>query len=90
MFTKSILRKKQIIMGDEFLYFPLPYKLFVVSVNALLILNRDTKGGNLKYMYNLIFNKSLAALSLIEGNYLDNAYPICRLIIELYFKLLII
>lgn len=37
-----------------------------------------------------IVNKGLAALSLLEDNFLDNAYPICRGIIELYVQLLLL
>lgn len=37
-----------------------------------------------------IVNKGLAALSLLEDNFLDNAYPICRGIIELYVQFLLL
>ena len=57
--------------------------------------NRDTFYTNLlccqKFefgLYRTIANKGLAALTLLEGNFFDSAYPICRGITELYLKLL--
>ena len=47
----------------------------------------DIKNLLIEFYVN-IFNKSLAALALIEDNLLDSAYPICRGVIELYIKLL--
>lgn len=89
-YAADFFRKKQIVLGDEFLFFPPLYKLFAISMNSLFILNDHSQGQRLSYFYSLIFNKSLAALTLIEDNFLDNAYPICRLIMELYVKLLIL
>jgi len=89
-YSSEFFRKKQIVLGDEFLYFPLLYKLFALSIKGTMILIEKGANQRLSYFYSLIFNKTLAALSLIESNFLDNAYPICRLIIELYFKLLLI
>lgn len=89
-YAADFFRKKQIVLGDEFLFFPPLYKLFAISMNSLFILNDHSQGQSLSYFYSLIFNKALAALTLIEDNFLDNAYPICRLIMELYVKLLIL
>ena len=89
-YAAEMFRKKQIVLGDEFLFFPVPYKLFVLCVKSLDILNEYNQYDVLRQFYVSIFNKSLAALTLIEDNFLDNAYPICRLVLELYFKLLLI
>lgn len=89
-YSADLFRKKQIIKGDEFLFFPVPYKLFVLCVQALNILSEKSNNEPLSWFYSNIFNKSLAALTLIEDNFLDNAYPICRVVVELYFKLLLI
>jgi len=89
-YCADFFRKKQIVIGDEFLFFPPLYKLFAMSMNALFILNEHNQEQTLRNFYSMIFNKALAALTLIEDNFLDNAYPICRLIIELYVKLLIL
>ena len=85
-YASPYLRKRQFVEGDEFIYFPVPYKLFVVCMKGLQILN-DFKDPYREFYVN-IFNKSLAALALIEDNLLDSAYPICRGVIELYIKLL--
>lgn len=85
-YASPYLRKRQFVEGDEFIYFPVPYKLFVICMRGLQILN-DFKDPYREFYVN-IFNKSLAALALIEDNLLDSAYPICRGVIELYIKLL--
>ena len=89
-FAADLFRKKQIIKGDDFLFYPVPYKLFALCVDALGLLSEKGNNAPLSWFYINIFNKSLAALTLIEDNFLDNAYPICRIVIELYFKLLLI
>ena len=89
-FAADLFRKKQIIKGDDFLFYPVPYKLFVLCVDALGILSEKSHNEPLSWFYVNIFNKSLAALTLIEDNFLDNAYPICRVVVEYYFKLLLI
>jgi len=89
-FSAVFFRKKSIIQGDEFAFFPLIYRLFVIVVKSLDDLCKDYPTVHLQQFFVNIFNKSLAALSLIEDNLLEDAYPICRLIIELYFKLLLI
>ncbi len=85
-YASPYLRKRQFVEGEEFIYFPVPYKLFVICMRGLQILN-DFKDPYREFYVN-IFNKSLAALALIEDNLLDSAYPICRGVIELYIKLL--
>lgn len=79
-------RKTPIIQGDSFIFYNVPYWLFVVSmkINEMLAKKVDNY-----HLYASISNKSLAALSLLEDNFLDNAYPICRSLIELYLKLVL-
>lgn len=89
-FASDLFRKKQIVKGDDFLFYPVPYKLFALCVYALGLLSEKSNNEPLSCFYVNIFNKSLASLTLIEDNFMDNAYPICRVIIELYFKLLLI
>ena len=89
-FASELFRKKQIVEGDDFLFYPVPYKLFALCVYALGLLSEKSNNEPLSWFYINIFNKSLAALTLIEDNFMDNAYPICRVVIELYFQLLLI
>ena len=89
-FASELFRKKQIVEGDDFLFYPVPYKLFALCFDALGLLDEKSNNEPLSWFYVNIFNKSLAALTLIEDNFMDNAYPICRVVIELYFKLLLI
>ena len=87
-YTSFYFRRRQFVAGDEFIYFPVPYKLFAICIRGLQILN-DYHDSYREFYVN-IFNKSLAALALIEDNLLDSAYPICRGVIELYIKLLVL
>ncbi len=84
-------RQRPIMHGESFLFFPVPYYLFVLCVRMLEILNTE-KARQLKCSSIIIaiVNKGLAALSLLEDNFLDNVYPICRGIIELYFQFLLL
>lgn len=80
----SYFRQKQIMSGDRFLYFHLPYDLFIISIrtNELLTNNKSDDIPNYS-IFSKISDMSLSALSLLENNFLDNTYSICRGIIEL-------
>ena len=84
-------RQNQIVAGDRFLYFHLPYDLFVICtrMNELLIKNADKKPPFYNHI-SKISNIGLSTLSLLENNFLDNAYPLCRTIIELYIETLVL
>ena len=90
-FGSSFFRQKQLIEGDRFLYFHTPYNLFVMCTrmeNLLAFANPETTP-----YYPLlakISNMGLSVLSLLEDNFVDNAYPLCRGIIELFCTLLIL
>ena len=84
--TSTYFRKRQFIQGDEFIYFPVPYKLFAICIEGLTIL--QTYESPYRQILINIFNKSLAALALLEDNLMDSVYPICRGVIELYIKYL--
>lgn len=86
-YSAVFFRKKQLIPGDEFLFFHVPYQLFSVTTYSTSLISSDDK---YKEFYTHIFNKSLSALVLMEGNFLDSCYPLCRGIIELYLKLLVL
>lgn len=83
----SFFRKKQIMQGDEFLFYNLPYDLFALSIVGNSIVHKTT---NFKEFYAGIFAKSTAILSLLEDNFTDNSFAICRSVIELYVKLLML
>lgn len=86
-YAASFFRKYQVIAGDEFLFFPVPYSIYAVSTYASLLTH---KCGNFRDLYEQIMRKSIAALCLLECNILDSCYPICRGIIELYLRLLVL
>lgn len=85
-YGSSYFRQKQIIAGDRFIYFPLPYDLFVIcmKMNDLLRNNQNIPCFSI---FAKTSNMAMSALSLLEDNFLDNAYPLCRGLIELYLTL---
>lgn len=87
-YASVFFRKKQIFVGEDWAFFPLTYKLFALTVKA----NEMLSSYNRPYRHLLIglFNKLLASLSLIEDGLLDNAYPLARGVLEIYFRFLIL
>lgn len=82
-------RKKLLLQGEEFLYYPLPYELFVILIKMNNILLEGTCSDCQQLYYGVIYN-SISALSLLEDNLFGTAYPLCRGAIEMHFKLLIL
>lgn len=82
-------RKTPLFHGEEFLYYPLPYELFAMSVKMSEMLLEGPLIHCGQLFYGVIYN-GLSALSLLEGNLLGTAYPLCRGAIEMYIKLLIL
>lgn len=87
-YGSAFFRKKQLIIGDKFLYFPVPYDLFAMCMKSVLLLNNSS--NRLAVNYGDIVSTALSALTLMENNFLSNAYPLCRGMIELYIKTLIL
>lgn len=90
-YGSAYFRLHPIMSGESFIFFPVPYYLFVLCIRMLEILNTEKAHQMSCFsIITTIVNKGLAALSLLEDNFLDNAYPICRGIIELYVQLLLL
>ena len=83
-------RKQAIMRGDNFIYFHLPYDLFVISMRINELLSSYKYADLLHHFGSAITNKSIATLTLLEDGFLDCAYPLCRGIIELYLKFLLL
>lgn len=83
-YTNFFLRKTQILRGDKFLLFPVPYYLTVIETRFLLLCS---KSKTLSSVYTAIANKSFAVLSLLQDNLMDCGYPTCRVIIENYLRM---
>lgn len=82
-------RRKTLLQGEEFLYYPLPYELFVMSTKMSEMLTQGHDYNCQQLYYGVLYN-SISALSLLEDNLLGTAYPLCRGAIEMYFKLLML
>lgn len=87
-YGSCFFRRKQLLCGDEFLYFPVPYELFVLCMQSLKLM--DGFNDRLAIHYADIIQTALSALTLMENNFLSNAYPLCRCMIELYLKMLVL
>lgn len=82
-------RKVTLLQGEEFLYYPLPYEIFVMLSKIKEMLSDSRTYHCFQLYYGILYN-SISALSLLEGNLLGTAYPLCRGALEMYFKLLIL
>lgn len=82
-------RHKGIMLGERFIYYPVPYELFILCMRMNQIICLNGAKTQSSYYFAKIINKSLSALSLLEDNFLGTAYLPCRTVLELYAKLLI-
>ena len=87
-FGSVFFRRKQLLLGDEFLYFPVPYELFVMCMRSICLISENASSFFVEY--GDILNNALSSLTLMENNFLSNAYPLCRGMIEQYIKVLIL
>jgi len=87
-YGSKYFRKQPILQGELFINYNVPYNLFVMSVRIHEIIHQQKFKSIYLDLYIAIANKGLAALSLLEDNFLDNCYPLCRVLLELYAKLL--
>lgn len=74
---------------DNFIYFPVPYLLFVLCMKAQYIMqDKNINIGDNSYesMLFAIMEKGMAILLLFEDCFLNSTYPLCRIIIELFAK----
>lgn len=83
-------RRQSIIHGDNFIYFHVPYDLFIISVKMCELLSTYRNPNLMCVFFSAIAKKSIATLTLLEDGFLDSAYPLCRGIIELYIKMLVL
>lgn len=81
-------RRKQLFLGDEFLFFPVPYELFAICMRSITLI--EGRMNSLLISYIDLIGFALSSLTLMENNFLSNAYPLCRSMIELYLKTLIL
>lgn len=89
LYAGSYFRRKILFSGEEFLYYPLPYELFAIAVKMSLLLKDNDGLKHWQFYYGILYN-GLSALSLMEDNLLGGAYPLCRGMIEIYVKFLLL
>lgn len=85
-FGSVFFRRKQLLLGDEFLYFPVPYELFVMCMRSICLISENVSSFFIEY--GDMLKNALSSLTLMENNFLSNAYPLCRGMIEQYLKVL--
>ncbi len=88
-YASVFFRRKPIMQGEIFIAHNVPYNLFVMAMRMNQILREHQNDTSYRYFYNVISNKALSVLSLLEDNMLDSCYSICRVIIELCLKLIV-
>ncbi len=88
-YAAQFFRRRPINKGERYLYYPVPYLLFVLCLQIDEIQCKHGINSHLDYLSRLIMNKSVAALTLLEDQFLDSAYMPCRTVIELFVKLLL-
>lgn len=79
----ALIRDSQLVRGDRFLLFPIPYYISVLESKFLQL---SFKSKEMPFVYTNIANKSLAVLSLLQDNFADCSYSTCRIIIEEYLR----
>lgn len=79
----GLIKTTQLIRGDRFLLFPVPYYIAVLESRFLQL---SSKSKEMPFFYINIANKTLAVLSLLQDNFADCSYSACRIIIEEYFR----
>lgn len=87
-FSSYYFRKFQFQYGDELMFFPVPYELFALCMRSKILIS-----GNINHVFkdfHKVINAALSSLTLMENNFLSNAYPLCRGMIEQYLKILIL
>ena len=87
-YSSRYLNKQPLIRGEPFIYYNLPYDLLCIAVkmNELLSSNKIAFSS----FFSAISNKTFSALLMLENNLFDCIYPICRSIIEIFVKFLLV
>ncbi len=88
-YSGAFFRNKTFIQGERYIYYPVPYMLFAMCTRMNEILMQHSVKHNYVYWMSLIMNKSMAALTLLEDQFLDSAYMPCRTVIEMFIKLML-
>lgn len=88
-YAGMFFRRYPVTQGENFLFFSVPYDLFAIGVRMNEILHKGI-ADELNSIFSKIANKGLAALTMLEDNFFDSAYPICRVTMELYIKMLVL
>ena len=89
-YASYFFRTNKINQGEEFLYYPLAYKLFALATKGYEVYDQRKQRFKEEFLLTEILNKSLSALTLLENNFLDSAYAMCRTAIENFVRMLVI
>lgn len=86
-YGSRFFRNVSIVQCEPFIACNVPYNMFVLSMKILSL--KSIKDSIYADFYYMIAEKSLAILTLLENAFFANCYPICRVIIELFLKLIL-
>lgn len=86
-YGSSFFVNRPLMVGDQFVFFPLSYDIFVLTTYLFEKLPREELQKDDFYMfYNSMLSQSAAILTLVENGLLNLSYPQVRNLIELFFK----
>lgn len=88
-YAGSFFRNKELFAGERFIYYPVPYLLFVLCARMNKLFGENGVGSPSAFWISQIMIKALASLTLLEDNFLDSSYMPCRTVIEIFVKLLL-
>ena len=80
---------RSLCANDEFLYFPVPYELFALCIYSD-DLHKDIEDDDIAGICASILTNTASALILLENGLTNNAYPLCRSVIESYVKFIML
>ena len=86
LYAGQYFRNKQIMSDERYIYYPVPYLLFVMCTSSAGLIHQKPSIDYVDYYSLQIINKALSALVLLEDSLLDSAYMPCRVAIELFVK----
>lgn len=71
LYGSTFFRKKILFQGEEFLYYPIPYELFVISTKMSQMLMEGDINNCQQLYYGVIYNSISALLLLADGGRRD-------------------
>ena len=93
-YGSSTFRKRNYFSLEEYLYYPVLYDLYVLTtiftMNFDEYLSSSKHDSFISFILISVLKKAIAVLAMFDYNTMENAYGICRSMIELYVVFIIL